>query len=147
MGQEFEGDDLMRPRFHEADMGFALWIEAGVESCAPPPGAMSVDEVADLRRHAGMFQSADDEAALPFRIGGRRESLHGTAAADAIMRAEGGDAVGRGLKDFDELAALAFDIGKDRLAFERVGHINRSLFAMGYAFAALAEALDLQLLS
>ena len=94
---------------------------ARVKSDAAAARAMRVDERRDFGRDAGVAQRRLDEAALPFGIGWRRQRLHGAAAAMRVMRTDRRDAILRGLEDLDQPRLIAFDLGGDGFAGERIG--------------------------
>ena len=53
-------DDVVRPRAHEADLHVAVGQRARMKRRAPPPGAMRIDERADLGLHALAGEGGDD---------------------------------------------------------------------------------------
>ena len=141
-GTDIKIDHVMRACPHEADPRLALRIETRMKCGAPAPFAMRVDVAGNLRLQSGMAQRLNEKSALPIDIGPKRKRLHRATPAGSVMRTKGRDPVGTWLRDFDQPAARALDIGEDPVAGQGVGHIDRAICVMGDAFTALAEARD-----
>jgi len=75
----------MRACAHKTDFVALVGQETGVEGGATAALAMGVDERADLRRDADLFQRRDDQPALPARVKVGAEVLRRAAAADAVI--------------------------------------------------------------
>ena len=116
-------DDAMRPRLHEADMGIAALVVAGVEGRAAAPAPQASTSGATDRPPAsmpGIAQGVDDQAALPVLHRRLAQRLHGAAAAIGEMRTGGRIAVRRRLTDLHQLAAFAVDLGENVFARQSV---------------------------
>ncbi len=76
--------------------------------------------------------------------------LHGAAAALAEMLADRCRSFVAGLIDMDQVTPVGMagdPLDRDRFARQRVGHIDRPFGCVGNAVAAMAEAMNHELLS
>ena len=108
---------------------------------APPACAMRLDERRERDGEARLPQRRGRLLRLPGRVGGRREVLHGAAAAD---RRRAGRAAatrsGEAVSTLDEPPAAVLDLGRHGLALERIGHEHGAVGREGDAVALLPEA-------
>ena len=117
-----DDDDVVRARAHEADLVALAMGKAGVKGRAPPPRAMRIDQVPDLRRDALALERFDHQAALPSPIERSRHVLGGAAAAGSEPGADRRRAFGRDDQRLDELCALAIRLDQSPLAGQGAGN-------------------------
>ena len=107
---------------------------------------MGIDKLAHSEVDAAPLESRLNQFAFPGAIGSFFEMLKLAAAAAAVVAAEGLDALRRRGPDREKLTAPAFDICQHSLAGKRVGNQYAVPHYGRYAFAAVTEAGDLELL-
>ena len=117
-----DGDDVVRPRAHEADLVGLAMRKAGMKGRAAPARAMRVDQLTDVDGNALALQRFGHEAALPFVIERRRHVLRGAAAAAAEPAADRLRALGRRVQRLDKLRALALKLDERSLAGQGQGN-------------------------
>ncbi len=129
----------------KADLQHAMGGAAGMEHDAAASRAMGVDEVVDRRRNAGLAQRIDHEIAFPGAIARGLPMLERAAPAYAEMGTDRRDARGaRGL-DTQQMAAIGMPgprLGRDGLARQRVGHVDRPGRRQRDAVAVAADVVD-----
>ena len=140
----------MRAGRRETDLEHIVGAAAGVKDDAAAAVAMRVDEIGDRRINARLAQRIDREIALPGPVSRRLPMLHGAAAANAEMRTDRRDALRARLLDAQKLPAVGmarYALHLDGLAGQRGRHENRTLGAVGHAIAAMADAVDHEMLN
>ena len=106
---------------------------------------MCVDQLVDRGLDPGLAQRRDQQIALPGAVAPGLPMLERAAAADAEMRADGSDPLGARCIDPHQMAAVGMTgprLALDRLARQRVGHVDRSGGPVRDAVAAVAEPHD-----
>ena len=139
-GASVDRDEVVAAGSHQPGLGPAVH-GPHMQREAPPALPARVDHWCRFHGEVRLGQRLDELAALPGRVGFRREVLHGAAATGSEIRAEGVDPLRRCALDGDELRPRAGSPHRDALARQRQRHGGAVL---GHAVAPRPEAADLQ---
>ncbi len=140
---DFEIDDAMGPRLHEADARRrSAFVEPRVEGCPASPRAMGIDQRLDRDIEPGPCQCRHQEPAFPARVFGDRQRLDRATAASPVIGADGRHAVSAFRQDLEDVSAFAIALGQHRFARQGIGHVDGLALAESHALAAPAEPLD-----
>ena len=145
-----DGDDVVRARGGEADLQHVARAAARVQHRAPAALTMGVDQRFERRDQPDLLERLGHQAAFPQMIFGQRPVLHGAAATVGEMLADRHRAFVAWFVDMVEMPPVGMAghrLDRHRLARQRIGHKDRSDIGVGYAVAAMAEAVDGELLS
>ena len=134
--------DLVGTAAGEADGLNLSAAMASVERRSPAAFAVGIDEIGDRRFDAGLGERDDCELLLPGAIGVGAPLLQRAAAARAEMRADRLNALRARCEHTQQPRAITLPLHLDRLAWQRVGHIDRALQRLGDSIAAVAHAGD-----
>ena len=112
--------------------------------------AVGVNQLSHFAIELRLSQRLDHDVALPGAIGRLAPMLNRTPPADAEMRAERRDALGACHLDREQSSAIgmAMQLGNfNRLAAQRIRHINRPAVSNSDAVAEMTDMIDQKMLN
>src|SRR5579871_4498900 len=129
----------------EADLEHVVGAEPRVQGDAAAARTMGVDQRRYHDVELRLLQRLHDKSMLPGTIAIRLPMLDRAAATDAEMRAEGRNPFGTRYIDCDEpppvgMAVHVLDL--DRLATQRIGHVDHLTGCERHTVAAMADVID-----
>ena len=139
-------NDVVRIGGGKTDLEHIVRAHPGVQRDPPPAEAMGVDQRIDFAVKLGLRQRLDHEIALPGAVAFGFPVLDRAAAADAKMLAERRDPRLAGALDREQAPPVGMMtrhwLHFDRLAAQRVGHIDALAADQRDAVAEMTDVID-----